>query len=124
MRTGRPSPLDLLQRESHDVLARLSAFRHLRQRRVGMTDLPEKRWVDVFDAALKTSLEQHQEVLLGCLAQKSRALAEAEERIRGGGYGICAACSLRIPPRRLKALPTATLCVDCQERRETAHVAA
>jgi len=69
-------------------------------------------------------LEQHQEVLLSCLAQKSRALAEAQERIRGGGYGICAACGRRIPPRRLKALPTATLCVACQERRETAYVAA
>ena len=124
MRRNGPSPLDLIWREERDILEQLSSFRHIRQRRVGMTDLPEKRWVDVFDAALKTSLEQHQEVLLSCLAQKSRALAEVQERIRGGGYGICAACGRRIPPRRLKALPTATLCVACQERRETAYVAA
>ena len=29
-----------------------------------------------------------------------------------------------IPPRRLRTLPTATHCVACQERRETAHVPA
>ena len=82
-------------------------------------DLPEKRWVDVFDAAQKTALMQHQEVMLGRLAQKSQALAEAQERVRGGTYGICARCGCRIPRRRLQAVPTATLCVACQERLES-----
>ncbi len=118
------SLLEVLRREEQDIRGQLSTFRHIRQRRVGMTDLPEQRWVDVFDAALQNSLEQQEEVMLGCLEQKSRALAEARERIHGGGYGICADCGCRIPPRRLKALPTATLCVACQERREAAHVAA
>ena len=115
------SVLEELKREEKDVLVQFSAFRRVRRRRVGMTDLPEKRWVDVFDAALNTALEQQEEVMLGCLEQKSRALAEARERLRGGGYGTCAACGCRIPARRLKALPTATLCVACQELREAAH---
>ncbi len=115
---------EVLQREEQDIREQFSAFRHIRQRRTGMTDLPEKRWVDVFDVALRNSLEQHQEVMLGCLEKKSRALADARERIRDGSYGICAGCGCRIPPRRLRALPTATLCVTCQERREAAGAAA
>lgn len=124
MRKNTESLLDALRREEHEFLGQLSAFRHIRLRRAGMTDLPEKRGVDAYDAALMTSLEQHQEVLLGRLAQKSRDLAEAWEQVEGGAYGVCATCGCRIPPRRLKALPTATLCVACQERRETAHAAA
>jgi len=31
-----------------------------------------------------------------------------------GAYGLCADCSQPIPPRRLEALPFATLCVTCQ----------
>jgi phage/conjugal plasmid C-4 type zinc finger TraR family protein len=120
MRKNSPSLLDILRREEHDILGQLATFRHFRQRRTGIADLPERRWGDVFDAALKNSLEQHQDALLWRLAQKSRALAEARDRLQGGGYGICAECGRQIPPRRLKALPTATLCVACQERREAA----
>jgi RNA polymerase-binding transcription factor DksA len=118
MRSNAQSLPDALRREERNVRGQLSAFRHTRQRGVGIVDLPDKRWVDVFDAAQKTSLMQHQEVLLNRLSQKSRALAEAQERVQDGAYGICAGCGCRIPARRLKAMPTATLCVACQERRE------
>jgi RNA polymerase-binding transcription factor DksA len=49
--------------------------------------------------------------------------AEALERVREGTNGICQACGCRIPRRRLEAMPTATLCVPCQEQREVAHAA-
>jgi RNA polymerase-binding transcription factor DksA len=35
-------------------------------------------------------------------------------RLDDGSYGVCAGCSNEIPPRRLQALPFATLCVSCQ----------
>lgn len=112
------SLLEVLRQEERDIRGQLSTLRHVRRRGVGIVDLPEKRWADLLDAAQKTSLMQHQEVLLDRLAQKSRALAEVRERIQGGSYGICARCGCRIPARRLKAVPTATLCVQCQEQRE------
>jgi RNA polymerase-binding protein DksA len=39
----------------------------------------------------------------------------ALSRIDGGGYGVCAVCGEKIPPKRLQALPTADRCVSCAE---------
>jgi DnaK suppressor protein len=44
------------------------------------------------------------------LAEIDRALG----RLADGSYGRCEGCSNSIPPRRLEALPFATLCVQCQ----------
>jgi|SRR5579875_1063581 len=38
----------------------------------------------------------------------------ALKKISDGVYGICADCNNQIPPKRLEALPFATLCVSCQ----------
>lgn len=38
-------------------------------------------------------------------------------RIGAGGYGTCASCARPIAPARLDALPTATHCIDCAQRR-------
>ena len=40
-------------------------------------------------------------------------LDRAEERLRDGGYGICAGCGQAIPVERLQARPTASRCVAC-----------
>ena len=39
-------------------------------------------------------------------------------KIKSHTYGICDVCGGPIAPRRLKALPYATLCVECQGRLE------
>ena len=88
-----------------------------------MIDLPDRRRTSLFDAAAVEVLEQHRDLLWQRLADRSRALTEAKGRIREGAYGICAHCARPIPQRRLKVLPTATLCVQCQERREAALAA-
>jgi DnaK suppressor protein len=49
-----------------------------------------------------------------------RAIDRAFERITNGDYGRCEACDEPIPVERLRALPTATLCVTCAEARERA----
>ena len=43
---------------------------------------------------------------------------EAIRKIAEGTYGICEECGEEISEKRLLVLPTATLCVDCQENRE------
>jgi DnaK suppressor protein len=45
---------------------------------------------------------------------RSRQIMEALSRLDQGTYGCCADCGAAIPPRRLEALPYATLCVSCQ----------
>jgi RNA polymerase-binding transcription factor DksA len=39
-------------------------------------------------------------------------------KVDGGTYGICTSCKNPIPPRRLEALPFATLCVTCQSEAD------
>jgi len=46
--------------------------------------------------------------------QISRALTRIEE----GGYGTCERCGNPIDASRLKALPHASLCLDCKRREE------
>lgn len=46
---------------------------------------------------------------------------EALRRLEEGTYGACSECSAEIPEARLKALPFATRCRDCQEQFETAQ---
>jgi DnaK suppressor protein len=73
---------------------------------------------DQADAGTKT-LEREQEMALGAnvrllLEQSYRAL----RRIDDGTYGTCTSCGRPIPKGRLKALPHATLCLECKQREE------
>jgi RNA polymerase-binding transcription factor len=47
-----------------------------------------------------------------------RAIDLALDRVAGGTYGICQSCGDEIKPARLKALPTAILCIDCAKDKE------
>src|ERR1700691_882702 len=52
---------------------------------------------------------------------ESRELASIEnalERMRQGQFGVCEGCSCTIPMARLNALPSATLCIECQREAE------
>ncbi len=43
---------------------------------------------------------------------------EALKRIKEGKYGRCLECSKKIPARRLKAVPYAKHCIQCQSKEE------
>jgi len=47
-----------------------------------------------------------------------KQIDSALDKIRTGSYGICEECSEEIAEKRLKILPFATLCRDCQELLE------
>lgn len=73
----------------------------------------------VDDAARETA----RRVLLRVEERDQHVLAEldaAEERLAVGTFGICEACAQAIPFPRLRALPTARLCVTCEETEERA----
>lgn len=46
------------------------------------------------------------------------ALRYALEKIERGVYGICEGCGEPIPKGRLKIMPSAILCVKCEEERQ------
>lgn len=43
---------------------------------------------------------------------------EALRKIDAGTYGLCDRCGRQISPERLKAIPSATFCIACQEQLE------
>ena len=45
--------------------------------------------------------------------EEAREIRAALQRIADGTYGTCASCGAEIAPARLKAQPTATLCINC-----------
>ncbi len=47
-------------------------------------------------------------------------ILDALQRIRNGKFGICSECGRSIEMKRLKAHPTATLCIDCKKELESA----
>jgi RNA polymerase-binding transcription factor len=50
-----------------------------------------------------------------------RDIEVALDRLAIGQYGSCQICGEEIGSARLKALPTATLCIDCAKDREKNH---
>lgn len=55
--------------------------------------------------------------------QELQQIADAQERMRSGDYGVCVDCGVAIAMERLQALPAAERCIACQERHERAHPA-
>jgi DnaK suppressor protein len=66
---------------------------------------------EAFEQAKELALHQNARQLL---AQVTDAL----DRFDQGSYGICEQCREDIDPARLEALPYATLCLRCQQRRK------
>jgi RNA polymerase-binding protein DksA len=65
----------------------------------------------VFEAERNQAVVDNAQILL---AQVQAAL----DRLDNGTYGKCVQCGKDINPKRLAALPYATLCIDCQSANE------
>lgn len=51
-----------------------------------------------------------------------RNIDTALEKIEEGTFGVCESCGKKINKERLKAVPYAKLCIDCQREEETDNV--
>jgi DnaK suppressor protein len=92
----------------HEVLIRL------RDRRTGGSR-SEGDDMDVSDAHAQSDLD------LALLEMTSDTLARIDAalgRMDRGAYGVCVECDQGIAERRLRALPFATRCRDCEDQRE------
>lgn len=71
--------------------------------------------------------ERTASILVSLNAHDDRAIAEIDAalaRVEDGTYGECEECENPIPIARLRAIPTARRCVECQaaeERHQAAH---
>jgi DnaK suppressor protein len=73
---------------------------------------------DLVDRANNAYNREFMLALSGSERDLLRDIDGALERLEAGSHGICQPCGNAIPAARLKAVPWARYCIDCQERVE------
>lgn len=107
----------------HDVLKRMLRDRQqdIRTRLRSLREMMPSRETEVRDAeelSMEDFVRDMDVALIVMESETLRRIDEALVRLEEGTYGLCASCEETIAEARLKALPFATLCRDCQEREE------
>jgi len=98
-----------LQREYDAALIALDDLQHNRLDTAGD---------DPADAGNKTFEREQEMSIANNRLHLITQLQRARVRIDEGSYGLCENCGKTIPKTRLRAFPSATLCVDCKAREE------
>ena len=78
---------------------------------------------EVRDTEEQSVTDFAQEMEFALMEMKAQTLIRIDEallRVDQGTYGICDECEQDIAEARLKAVPFALLCIDCQSREEAA----
>src|SRR6187431_399576 len=79
---------------------------------------------DVLDQGETSEVDIQEDIEFALIQMKSETLHKIEEalaRLEEGTYGNCFECGDEISERRLRALPFAVRCKDCEEAREVAE---
>ena len=79
---------------------------------------------DVLDAVESSEADIQDDLEFALIQMKSETLnkiVDALARLEAGDYGNCFECGEEIAEKRLRALPFAVRCKDCEEARETAE---
>lgn len=78
----------------------------------------------VLDAAETSEADIQDDIEFALIQMKAETLNKIEEalrRLEEGTFGYCFECGEEISERRLRALPFAVRCKDCEEARELAQ---
>jgi DnaK suppressor protein len=79
----------------------------------------------VLDAAEASEADIQDDIEFALIQMKSETLLkinEALQRLEEGTFGYCFECGDEISERRLRALPFAVRCKDCEEEKEVAEL--
>ena len=79
---------------------------------------------DVFDAVESSEADIQEDIEFALIQMKSETLNKINDalgRLDQGDYGYCFDCGEEIAEKRLRALPFAVRCKDCEEAREVAE---
>ncbi len=88
------------------------------------TESPNSPTQGVLDAAESSEADIQDEIEFALIQMKAETLNKIQEalrRLEEGTFGYCFECGEEISERRLRALPFAVRCKDCEEARETAQ---
>ena len=76
---------------------------------------------EVFDAVESSEADIQEDIELALIQMKSETLSKVDDalaRPEQGTYGNCFECGEEIAEKRLRALPFAVRCKDCEEAKE------
>ena len=79
---------------------------------------------EVFDAVESSEADIQDDIEFALIQMKSETLNKINDaliRLEQGDYGNCFDCGEEIAEKRLRALPFAVRCKDCEEAREVAE---
>jgi DnaK suppressor protein len=79
---------------------------------------------EVLDAVESSEADIQEEIEFALIQMKSETLNKIDDavvRLEQGDYGYCFDCGEEIAEKRLRALPFAVRCKDCEEAREVAE---
>jgi RNA polymerase-binding transcription factor len=79
---------------------------------------------EVFDAVESSEADIQEDIEFALIQMKAETLNkinDALSRLEDGDYGYCFECGEEIAEKRLRALPFAVRCKDCEEAREVAE---
>ena len=91
--------------------------------RDGRRDYANER--EVLDEGESSEVDIQEEIEFALIQMKAETLNKIDaalRRIGEGTYGECSECGDEIPEARLRALPFAVRCKDCEEAREAGRV--
>jgi DnaK suppressor protein len=103
----------MLQDRRNDIQQKLRSLRDALPTEAGDVRDAEEQSLDAFVQEVDFTLMQMKSETL-------KRIDEAMRRLEDGSYGRCIECSGEIAAARLRALPFAELCRDCQQAIETA----
>lgn len=107
-------------RERRALVALSSARTDLERRMSQRETLAVERLPDPMDEAVRLAERDQAARDVDADTAMLHAITEALQRIDAGTWGVCEDCGDRIGQARLKALPWAARCVECQTKAEAA----
>lgn len=102
---------ELLLKEKHEIIRKLKDDEE--EFRQGLNQDG-----DDVDIANEADSLKSKEIFNNLEAKRLKAIDNALKRINENRYGYCLQCGKRIPEARLRAMPSAVLCISCKEKQE------
>ena len=103
---------DMLLKKREDLV------REIARRSKASTETGAQDIGDILDSVSEERTRELDMILTDREKRKLAQIDDAIERIEDNSYGLCEDCGVKIPKARLKVLPFAKYCIECQEKTE------
>jgi DnaK suppressor protein len=119
--TAKRSRADELRKMLEDRLHELTRDVHGRIRDARVDSINERQAIDEGETSELDTQDELEFALIQMKAETLNRIDAALRRLEEGTYGRCFECGDEIGEARLRALPFAVRCKDCEEIRELAE---